>query len=38
MLVPTNYLTHLPLMLLPEHVLIESKVVNEIDLELIRNR
>ena len=38
-LMPTNYLTHfLPLMLLSEHVLIESKIVNDIDLELIRNR
>ena len=38
MLMHTNYLTHLPLMLLSEHVLIESKIVNDIDLELIRNR
>ena len=38
-LMPTNYLTHfLPLLLLSEHVLIESKIVNDIDLELIRNR
>ena len=38
MLMPDNYLTHLTLMLLSEHVLIESKIVNDIDLELIRNR
>ena len=38
MLMPANYLTHLPLMLLSEHVLIESKVVNATDPELIRNR
>ena len=38
MLMPANYLTRLPLMLLSEHVLIECKTVNPIDLELIRNR
>ena len=35
---PADYLTHLPFMLFSEHVLTESKVVNAIELELIRNR